>query len=154
MDASVIDPGKYGKLCAIALPKVIEFDEEFDRMVEQLEALDRKRIPTREERTMAGLLAKLIQDYDNKHYPMPDVPGHEMVKYMMEQRGLRQADLVPVLGSRAQVSDLVNGKRGISKDKPRNWLAFFRWRPICSSNEECHVPGRVSRTGYMGKPWI
>ena len=39
----------------------------------------------------------------------------EMVKYLMEQRGLKQADLVPVLGSRAQVSDLVNGKRGISK---------------------------------------
>ena len=48
-----------------------------------------------------------------------------MVKYLMEQRGLKQADLVPVLGSRAQVSDLVNGKRGISKAQVKALAEYF-----------------------------
>jgi HTH-type transcriptional regulator / antitoxin HigA len=53
------------------------------------------------------------------------VPPHEMVRYLMEQRGLRQADLAPVIGSRAQVSDLVNGRRGISKAQAKKLAQFF-----------------------------
>jgi HTH-type transcriptional regulator/antitoxin HigA len=48
-----------------------------------------------------------------------------MLQYLMEQRGLKQADLVPVIGSRAQVSDIVNGKRGISKAQAKKLAAFF-----------------------------
>jgi HTH-type transcriptional regulator/antitoxin HigA len=47
----------------------------------------------------------------------------------MKQRGLKQADLVPVLGSRAQVSDLVNGKRGISKAQIKALAEFFNVSP-------------------------
>jgi HTH-type transcriptional regulator/antitoxin HigA len=39
---------------------------------------------------------------------------------------LKQADLVPVLGSRAQAADLVNGKRGISKSQAKKLAEFFR----------------------------
>ncbi len=39
--------------------------------------------------------------------------------------GLKQADLVPVLGSRAQVSAVVNGTRGISKAQAKKLAEFF-----------------------------
>src|ERR1700682_2595717 len=84
-------------------------------MVEHLERLTFKHDASAEENALAELLQRLIQAYDDEHYSMPEVPPHEMVKYLMEQRGLKQADLVPVLGCRAQGSALVNGKRGISK---------------------------------------
>lgn len=117
---------KYGRLCAKVLPKLIESDQEFDRFVRQLEELDRKANPAPEERVLAELLAKLIHDYDNRHYPLPQVPPAEMVRYLMERRGLRQAGLVELLGSRAQVSDLVNGKRSISKAQAKKLAAFFK----------------------------
>ena len=44
---------------------------------------------------------------------------------VLEQRRLKQADLVPLLGSRAQVSDLVNGKRGISKAQAKKLAEYF-----------------------------
>jgi HTH-type transcriptional regulator/antitoxin HigA len=44
----------------------------------------------------------------------------------VEQRELKQVDLVPVLGSRAQVSELVNGKRGISKAQVKKLAEYFR----------------------------
>lgn len=47
----------------------------------------------------------------------------------MDQRGLRQADLVPVLGSRAQVSDIVTGKRGISIRQAKKLAEFFHTGP-------------------------
>jgi HTH-type transcriptional regulator/antitoxin HigA len=94
-------------------------------MVEHLERLTFKKDASAEETALASLLEKLVVDYDDKHYPMPDVAPHRIVRFMMEQRGLRQADLVPVLGSRAPVSDLVNGKRGISKAQIKKLAGYF-----------------------------
>jgi HTH-type transcriptional regulator/antitoxin HigA len=123
---SEINEKKYGKLLAKTLPKVIANDEEFDRRVAQLEALSfPERQLSAEEDALANLLERLIADYDDR-FSLPEQPPHEMVKFLMEQRGLKQADLVPVLGSRAQVSDLVNGKRGISKAQAKKLAEYFR----------------------------
>jgi len=124
--AAALDPVKYGRLCAKALPKVIANDREFDRMAEQLEELTFKPKPSAEERALAGLLTALIESYDDLHVSLPDAAPHEMVAYLMEQRGLKQADLVELIGSRAQVSDLVTGKRAISKAQVKKLAAFFR----------------------------
>jgi HTH-type transcriptional regulator/antitoxin HigA len=119
-----LNPEMYGALCAEVMPKVIENDREFDRMVAKLEELTFKKNLTPEERELEKLLERLIQDYDDK-VEIPDVPPDEMVRFFMEQRGLKRSDLVPVLGSRAQVSDVVNGKRGISKAQAKKLAEFF-----------------------------
>lgn len=95
-------------------------------MVARLEELDfAKRKLTQEEKALREILAALIEVYDEEHHPIPEQPPYQMVQYLMEQRGLKQADLVPVLGSRAQVSDLVNGKRGISKAQVKKLAEYF-----------------------------
>jgi HTH-type transcriptional regulator/antitoxin HigA len=129
MGLVTINPAKYGKLCAKALPKIIKSRKEFDRAVAEMEALDRKANPTPEDEALSELLMKLIQDYDDANHTLPDVEPHKMVVYLMEQRGLKQTDLVPVLGSRAQVSDLVNGRRGISKAQVKALAAYFGVSP-------------------------
>lgn len=124
-----LNAARYGKLCAEILPKVIESDEEFDRLVEHLERLTFKRDASAEENALASLLEKLIVAYDDEHYPFPNVAPDRMVRFLMEQRGLKQADLVQLLGSRAQVSDLVNGKRGISKAQAKKLAEYFHVSP-------------------------
>jgi HTH-type transcriptional regulator / antitoxin HigA len=119
---------KYRALVAKALPKVIETDEEFDHFVEMLEALDRKSDLTPEEKTLEVLLAKLIQDYDDR-IELPKVPAHEMIRFLMEHKGLRQADLLPVFGSRSVVSDVLAGKREPSKAHIRKLAEFFKLSP-------------------------
>lgn len=105
---------------------VIESDQEFERALEQIESLDFPDRPlTPEEEALRKLLARLIEDYDSTP-SLPGVEPHRAVRILMEQRGLRQADLVPVLGTRAQVSCLVNGKRGISKAQAKKLAEFFR----------------------------
>jgi HTH-type transcriptional regulator / antitoxin HigA len=126
MGVRALDPVAYIKLLAVELPQPIRNGREFDRMVARLEELDFvKRKLTPEEEALREVLAALIQVYDDEHHHIPEQPPYEMVKYLMEQRGLKQADLVPVLGSRAQVSDLVNGKRGISKAQVKKLAEFF-----------------------------
>ena len=126
MGVATFNPAKYGRLCAVVVPKVIENDKEFDRLVEKMESLDRKgKAATREEIVLRGLLAKLIKDYDDAHYSLPDVPPHKMIAYLMEQRGLRQADLLPVFGARSVASDVIKGKREPSKAHIRKLAEFF-----------------------------
>jgi HTH-type transcriptional regulator/antitoxin HigA len=47
----------------------------------------------------------------------------------MEERNLRQADLLPVFGSRSVASDVLNGKRSISKAHARGLAQFFHVSP-------------------------
>jgi HTH-type transcriptional regulator/antitoxin HigA len=47
------------------------------------------------------------------------------VPFLIEQRGPKQADLAHVIGSRAQVSDLLNGKRGVSTSQAKKLAEFF-----------------------------
>jgi HTH-type transcriptional regulator/antitoxin HigA len=82
-----------------------------------------------EERELAARLQALIQSYADRSGDFPEVAPHEMVAFILQERGLRQADLIPVIGSSAQVSALINGKRGISKSQIRKLSAFFQISP-------------------------
>jgi HTH-type transcriptional regulator/antitoxin HigA len=124
MGVTALNPAKYGRLCATVVPKVIETDEEFDHLVEVMESLDRKPNPTPEEAVLRDLLAKLIHDYDDK-IELPNIPPNKMIAYLMEWRGLRQADLLPVFGSRSVASDVLAGKREPSKAHIRKLASFF-----------------------------
>jgi HTH-type transcriptional regulator/antitoxin HigA len=106
------------------LPKVIKTDEEFDRLVEVMESLDRKPDATVEEAALRDLLEKLIKDYDDQ-FELPEVPPHKMIAFLMEHRGLRQADLLPIFGSRSVASDVLAGKREPSKAHIRKLAEFF-----------------------------
>ena len=51
--------------------------------------------PLTEEEALAELLAKSIEACDDEHYPIPPSPP-QMEQFLMQQRGLRRPDLVPV----------------------------------------------------------
>ena len=66
------------------------------------------------EADVRDVLAVLIEDYEDKHYEI-DVPDPiAALKFRMEQAGLTQKDLVPLLGSRSKVSEVLSGKRDLS----------------------------------------
>jgi HTH-type transcriptional regulator/antitoxin HigA len=129
MGALTISPGKYGSLLAKALPKVIENDRELEHFSEVLESLDRLgRELTPEEKALDVLLARLVADYDEK-IDLPELPAHETIAFLMRQKGLKQADLLPVFGSRSVASDVLNGKREPSKAHIRKLAEFFGLSP-------------------------
>ena len=130
--ALVVSPQKYGKLLAKALPKVIETDAEFERCVAMMEELDRRadkgdRLSPEEEALLA-LLEQLVKVYDDK-FELPEIPPHQMIAYLMEQRSLRQADLLPIFGSRSVASEVLAGKREPSKAHIRKLAEFFHISP-------------------------
>ena len=96
-------------------------------MLAEVEKLmDKGEHRTAEEDAALDLMVRLIKDYEEEHHPLPDPSPHAMLLYLMEQRGLKQADLVPIFKSRGYVSDVVNAKRAISKAHARQLAEFFK----------------------------
>ena len=127
--AAKLNRRKYVELLAQAVPTVITSVEEYERIVAIVDRLAVKHDPSVEEERLLELLSTLVEVYENEQYPIPDAPPHVMIQQFMLDRGLRQADLVPVLGSRSLVSEVVNGKRKPSKLQVKNLGAFFGVSP-------------------------
>ena len=65
------------------------------------------------------VLTDLIVVYDDKHYPIgpPSLIG--AIEFCIEQRGLTQDDLIPMIGSRQKVAEMLSGKRDITMPMAR-----------------------------------
>jgi HTH-type transcriptional regulator/antitoxin HigA len=127
MGALVIDNKKYARVLAKVLPRVITTDQEHERMLAEVEKLmDKGGHRSAEEDAALDLMVRLIKDYEEEHHPLPDPSPHEMLVYLMKQRGLKQADLLPIFKSRGYVSDVINAKRAISKAHARQLAEFFK----------------------------
>ncbi len=70
-------------------------------------------------------MVRLIEDYEEQHHPLPDPSPHEMLIFLMEQRSLKQAALLPIFKSSGYVSDVINAKRAIGKAHAKQLAAFF-----------------------------
>lgn len=60
------------------------------------------------------LLALLIEDYEKKSFQIETPDPVSAIEYRMEEQGLRQRDLIPILGSRSRVSEVLARKRPLS----------------------------------------
>jgi HTH-type transcriptional regulator/antitoxin HigA len=60
------------------------------------------------------VLADLVEHYEEKHVPMGLPSPVAAIEFRMEQAGLSQRDLVPLIGSRAKISEVLSGKRPLT----------------------------------------
>ncbi len=65
------------------------------------------------------VLVLLIEDYEEKHYPIPDPDPIEAIKFRMEQMGMKQKDLAEVVGYKSRVSEILNRKRKLTLEMIR-----------------------------------
>jgi HTH-type transcriptional regulator / antitoxin HigA len=125
---------KYAALLAEYLPRVIRTEAENERALKLLEPLFDKAVALEmkgkrlspEEGAVFDLLTKLIADFESIAYPVEEVPPRAMLQHFMDSRGIKQADLVPVFGSAGRVSDVLSGRRNISKAQAKRLAAYFK----------------------------
>lgn len=123
------DETVYGNLLAEVAPKVIETEEEYDRLLMVAEHLTFKKERSLEEKVLYKLLVKLIEDYEAEKYPVEQSIPHEILQHILGASGTRQADLVGIIGSSGVVSEIVNGKRSISKAQAKLLGDYFKVSP-------------------------
>lgn len=113
-----IDRESYSALLSRYLPLPIRTKEDNERAILQIEALCHQDLLTDAEENLLELLVQLIERFEEKHYAFPahmQSTPLDMLLFLMEGNNLRQVDLVGIIGSKGVVSEVVNGKRGISK---------------------------------------
>ncbi|MGA3095605.1 MAG: helix-turn-helix domain-containing protein [Bryobacteraceae bacterium] len=121
-----IDEKKYGRVLSRELPRPIRSDRELERAITRLEDLDeRDESLSPEERELAELYTSLIEAYEGQRYPVPHAAPHEFLRALLEDRGLSQADIAPLLGGRGHASEILSGKRSISKAQAKRLAAHF-----------------------------
>ena len=65
------------------------------------------------------ILVDLVEHYESKHEPMAYPSPLAAIEFRMEQGGLSPRDLIPFIGSRAKVSEVLSGKRAITMPMAR-----------------------------------
>lgn len=66
------------------------------------------------------VLSTLVEAYEDKHYPIDPPDPVEAIKFRMEQKGLKQVDLAPLMGGENRVSEVLARKRGLNLKMIRN----------------------------------
>jgi HTH-type transcriptional regulator / antitoxin HigA len=127
--AGVLDKQKYSGLLADVLPHVIHTEEENEQYTSILEGLLNRKDRTVEENRLAELLTLLIEDFEDKRYSLPPSSPLDVVRHLMDANGLRQADLLDVFGTASVASEVLNGKRDLSKSHIQRLSQRFRVSP-------------------------
>ncbi len=108
----------------------IRNEREYDLAVKRVnELLD--EIGTNEQHPLYELLdtlGTLIHTYEEKHHPIPESNGAEMLRFFMEEYSLAQSDL-PEVGSQGIVSEVLSGKRELNVRQIRALTKRFHVSP-------------------------
>src|SRR5271166_3761720 len=106
----------YAALLSETRPEVVRDEKQNQLYIRRLEGLTSKKSVTRAEEKLIDLLTVLIEDFETKHYPVPDAPPLAIVRHLMETHHLRQKDLVDVFGTESIASEVLHGKRELTKE--------------------------------------
>ena len=90
-------------------------DKEYNKLVKTLDELI-DEVGNNEKHPLASLMSViglLIENYENKHFPMPEASGADVLKYLMEEHNIKQSEL-PEIGSQGVVSEILNEKRELN----------------------------------------
>ena len=123
---------QYTELLIKYQPKIIETEIEYRKALAVVEYFVFKKERTFAELALYDLAIVLVKNYESKICPMDDwrtQSPSEMLQYLLESSGKKQADLVGIIGSSGIVSEVVNGKRSISKSQAKKLGKIFQVSP-------------------------
>ena len=97
----------------------IKTELDYDKALERLEIIFDAKKGTREGDELE-ILSILIEKFEKENYPIEMPDPIEAIKFRMEQLGMKQKDLVKVVGFKSRVSEILNRKRKLTIEMIRN----------------------------------
>lgn len=125
------DNGKYARLLSRVRPAPITTEAEYVRQLDYVGQLMKKGEENLsvEEDLLLELLTVLIERYEKKHYPVGHVSPVDMLHHLMEARNLTLKDIWHLFNSKGVASEVLNGRRGISKAVAKKLGEYFHVSP-------------------------
>ncbi|HEY7297654.1 MAG TPA: transcriptional regulator [Xanthobacteraceae bacterium] len=91
----------------------IKTNRDYRRVLKEIESLMHAKRNTPEGDRL-DVLVTLVEAWEAKHYPLELPDPVEAIKYHMEQQGLAARDLIPYIGSRNRVYEVLSRKRPLT----------------------------------------
>jgi HTH-type transcriptional regulator/antitoxin HigA len=104
--------------------KVLKTEEDYNKASMRMMELFHSE-PNTPESDELDLLVVLIKDYDEKHYQLPELDALEVIKYKMQEMGIKAKDLETIIGSKGHVSAILSGKREITLKMAQKLKNYF-----------------------------
>ncbi len=98
--------------------KPIKSETDYQEALQRLDELFDAKIGTLES-DEADILALLIDNYENEYYPIDAPDPIEAIWIRMEEMQIKQVDLIPEIGGKSRVSEVLNRKRKLTVDMIR-----------------------------------
>ena len=116
MASSVLDRAAYGELLRVAQPRIPHNEAEHTEMLAAIEQLMlRGESLSQEESALLELLAAVVEHYEEERYRIDEAPPAAVLRALMEEHGMKQSALAELVGSKGLTSDILHGRRQISK---------------------------------------
>lgn len=100
-------------------------DDHLRAALDVIDRLTEKPDRSPAEELYLSALTDLVETYENAHVPMPPVSGVEALRHLMDENGLKQADLATLFGSPSIVSEVLSGKRRLALAHIEKLAAYF-----------------------------
>jgi HTH-type transcriptional regulator / antitoxin HigA len=98
-----------------AITSVIKTEAEYDELLAEFRLLVMQDpAANTPEGDRLALLGLLLQEYEARNFTLGPTDAVDAIVFRMEQMGLKRKDLIPYLGSRSKVSEVLNRKRPLS----------------------------------------
>jgi HTH-type transcriptional regulator/antitoxin HigA len=120
-----IDKTIYSQLLGKFQPKIIKTIEEYNEANRILLELMLRKERSLEETELLQLIAMIVKEFDKKQEQPEPASPQEVLLHLMEERNFKQVDLVGKIGSKGVVSEIVHGKRSISKAQAKTLAEIF-----------------------------
>ncbi len=99
--------------------KPIKTNKDYNKALSQIDKIfDAK--PNTPNGDILDVLVTLVEAYEKKKFEIAPPNPIEAIKFRMEQLGLRQTDLAEAMGGTNRVSEVLNGKRSLTREMMRN----------------------------------
>lgn len=98
--------------------KLIKTEEDYNVALRRLEDIFDAKIGTPESDELE-IIGLIVEDYENKYYPIDAPDPIEAIKIRMEELHLKQIDLIPEIGGKSRVSEILNRKRRLTVEMIR-----------------------------------
>jgi len=96
-------------------PKIIKTVTQYLSYLEEVKQLAAQDPPLgTPEADRLELFARLVEDYEVERFRFGKPDPVEAIRFRMEEQGLRQKDLAPILGGKNRVSEILSGKRPLT----------------------------------------
>lgn len=104
--------------------KVIKTEKEHRKAVKRAMEIFHAAAGTPEDDEL-GVLLLLIKDYEDRTIQMPEADVLDIIKEKMQEQGLKNKDLEPIIGSKGHISSILSGRRELTLKMAKRLKDYF-----------------------------